>query len=90
MINLQVFKSSSDIWSLGCIIFTLMELKHPFSYNEVNSIIFYSNNTSIQPFKNFNYSIDLINIIQQMISFNPFLLIDIQKLENILFLQNIH
>jgi serine/threonine protein kinase len=62
MINEEGYSSNTDIWSLGCIIYELMYLKHPFSYNLPEYVKFILQQITPQ-FDNIFYSKDLIKFI---------------------------
>jgi NIMA (never in mitosis gene a)-related kinase len=70
MVIKQSYKLSSDIWSLGIVIYELMALKHPFSYNSIqylNMII----DKAVPQLNNLQYSPDLISIVEMMLSLDP-------------------
>mmetsp|Transcript_23461 Transcript_23461/g.23208 ORF Transcript_23461/g.23208 Transcript_23461/m.23208 type:complete len:429 (+) Transcript_23461:485-1771(+) len=66
----QPYNSSSDIWSLGCVIYEMAALNPPFMGNDMkalyNRII-----RGVYPNIPSNYSQDLSNVIKAMLQVNP-------------------
>ncbi|XP_055398263.1 serine/threonine-protein kinase Nek3 isoform X2 [Bubalus kerabau] len=61
---------SSDIWSLGCILYELCTLKHPFQANSWKSLILKICQGSMNPLPS-HYSYELQLLIKQMFKKNP-------------------
>ncbi|XP_027413133.1 serine/threonine-protein kinase Nek3 isoform X2 [Bos indicus x Bos taurus] len=61
---------SSDIWSLGCILYELCTLKHPFQANSWKSLILKICQGSMNPLPS-HYSYELQHLIKQMFKKNP-------------------
>ncbi|XP_022430459.1 serine/threonine-protein kinase Nek3 isoform X4 [Delphinapterus leucas] len=61
---------SSDIWSLGCILYELCTLKHPFQANSWKSLILKICQGSMSPLPS-HYSYELQHLIKQMFKKNP-------------------
>ena len=64
----------SDVWSLGCIVYEMCEMRSPFrNENEKMSLMDLFNNITKGEYKpiNFRFSEELRNIIQEMIVLDP-------------------
>ncbi|XP_058404070.1 serine/threonine-protein kinase Nek3 isoform X2 [Diceros bicornis minor] len=61
---------SNDIWSLGCILYELCTLKHPFQANSWKSLILKICQGSMSPLPS-RYSYELQHLIKQMFKRNP-------------------
>ncbi|XP_044936493.1 serine/threonine-protein kinase Nek3 isoform X3 [Mustela putorius furo] len=61
---------SNDIWSLGCILYELCTLKHPFQANSWKSLILKICQGSLSPLPS-QYSCELQLLIKQMFKRNP-------------------
>ena len=61
---------ASDIWSAGCCLFEVCNLKHAFGADRWESI-FYKVREGIHPPVNKKYSPELINMIESMLNVNP-------------------
>ncbi|XP_054442624.1 serine/threonine-protein kinase Nek3 isoform X2 [Pteronotus mesoamericanus] len=64
------YNNKSDIWSLGCILYELCTLKHPFQANSWKSLILKICQGSVSPLPS-HYSRELQHLIQQMFKRNP-------------------
>ncbi|XP_069905002.1 serine/threonine-protein kinase Nek3 isoform X4 [Oryctolagus cuniculus] len=64
------YNNKSDIWSLGCILYELCTLKHPFQANSWKSLILKICGGSIRPLPS-HYSYELQFLIKQMFKRNP-------------------
>ncbi|XP_028353521.1 serine/threonine-protein kinase Nek3 isoform X1 [Physeter macrocephalus] len=65
-----VISGDSDIWSLGCILYELCTLKHPFQANSWKSLILKICQGSVSPLPS-HYSYELQHLIKQMFKKNP-------------------
>ncbi|XP_057563571.1 serine/threonine-protein kinase Nek3 isoform X4 [Hippopotamus amphibius kiboko] len=64
------YNNKSDIWSLGCILYELCTLKHPFQANSWKSLILKICQGSMSPLPS-RYSYELQHLIKQMFKKNP-------------------
>lgn len=64
------YNNKSDIWSLGCILYELCTLKHPFQANSWKSLILKICQGSISPLPS-HYSYELQQLLKQMFKKNP-------------------
>ncbi|XP_019524408.1 PREDICTED: serine/threonine-protein kinase Nek3 isoform X1 [Hipposideros armiger] len=64
------YNNKSDIWSLGCILYELCTLKHPFQANSWKSLILKICQGSMSPLPS-HYSYELQHLIKQMFKRNP-------------------
>uniref|UniRef100_G3SKY8 Serine/threonine-protein kinase Nek3 n=1 Tax=Loxodonta africana TaxID=9785 RepID=G3SKY8_LOXAF len=64
------YNNKSDIWSLGCILYELCTLKHPFQANSWKNLILKICQGSIRPLPS-HYSCELQYLIKQMFKRNP-------------------
>ncbi|XP_054576190.1 serine/threonine-protein kinase Nek3 [Eptesicus fuscus] len=64
------YNNKSDIWSLGCILYELCTLKHPFQANSWKSLILKVCQGSVSPLPS-HYSYELQHLIKQMFKRNP-------------------
>ena len=64
------YNYKSDIWSLGCILYELCTLKHPFQANRWKSLILKICQRSVSPLPS-HYSYELQLLIKQMFKKNP-------------------
>ncbi|EFB21849.1 hypothetical protein PANDA_006075, partial [Ailuropoda melanoleuca] len=64
------YNNKSDIWSLGCILYELCTLKHPFQANSWKSLILKICQGSLHPLPS-QYSCELQHLIKQMFKRNP-------------------
>ncbi|XP_055982223.1 serine/threonine-protein kinase Nek3 isoform X2 [Sorex fumeus] len=64
------YNNKSDIWSLGCILYELCTLKHPFQANSWKSLILRICQGSIRPLPS-HYSSELQQLLTQMFKKNP-------------------
>ncbi|XP_048197401.1 serine/threonine-protein kinase Nek3 isoform X2 [Perognathus longimembris pacificus] len=64
------YNNKSDIWSLGCILYELCTLKHPFQANSWKTLILKICQGSIRPLPS-HYSYELQYLIKQMFKRNP-------------------
>ncbi|XP_034859368.1 serine/threonine-protein kinase Nek3 isoform X4 [Mirounga angustirostris] len=64
------YNNKSDIWSLGCILYELCTLKHPFQANSWKSLILKICQGSLGPLPS-QYSCELQHLIKQMFKRNP-------------------
>ncbi|NXL33436.1 NEK3 kinase, partial [Glaucidium brasilianum] len=64
------YNNKSDIWSLGCILYELCTLRHPFQANSWKHLILKICKGSYNPLP-FHYSYDLHYLIKQMFKRNP-------------------
>ncbi|KAM7111399.1 serine/threonine-protein kinase Nek3 [Molossus nigricans] len=64
------YNNKSDIWSLGCILYELCTLKHPFQANSWKSLILKICHGSLSPLPS-HYSYELQHLIKQMFKRNP-------------------
>ncbi|XP_057389138.1 serine/threonine-protein kinase Nek3 isoform X3 [Balaenoptera acutorostrata] len=64
------YNNKSDIWSLGCILYELCTLKHPFQANSWKSLILKICQGSVSPLPS-HYSYELQQLIKQMFKKNP-------------------
>ncbi|KAM9192729.1 serine/threonine-protein kinase Nek3 isoform 2-T4 [Dugong dugon] len=64
------YNNKSDIWSLGCILYELCTLRHPFQANSWKNLILKICQGSISPLPS-HYSCDLQYLIKQMFKRNP-------------------
>jgi NIMA (never in mitosis gene a)-related kinase len=82
MIRNEHYKSNTDSWSLGCVLFELMTLNHPFSY-KVNHFYKKIFQQALPNYLQGQYSNGLINIVQHMLNFDPTQRTKVKDLENI-------
>lgn len=64
------YDSKSDIWSLGCVLYEVVNLKPPFRAKDMSSL--YKKviiGEFADPHK--NYTVDLLTLIKSMIRLNP-------------------
>ncbi|XP_016069081.1 PREDICTED: serine/threonine-protein kinase Nek3 isoform X1 [Miniopterus natalensis] len=64
------YNNKSDIWSLGCVLYELCTLKHPFQANSWKSLILKICQGSMSPLPS-HYSYELQHLIKQMFKRNP-------------------
>ncbi|XP_036084418.1 serine/threonine-protein kinase Nek3 isoform X4 [Rousettus aegyptiacus] len=64
------YNNKSDIWSLGCILYELCTLKHPFQANSWKSLILKICQGFVSPLPS-HYSYELQHLIKQMFKRNP-------------------
>ncbi|XP_012503846.1 PREDICTED: serine/threonine-protein kinase Nek3, partial [Propithecus coquereli] len=64
------YNNKSDIWSLGCILYELCTLRHPFQANSWKNLILKICQGSISPLPS-HYSYELQCLVQQMFKRNP-------------------
>ncbi|XP_073899578.1 serine/threonine-protein kinase Nek3 isoform X3 [Castor canadensis] len=64
------YNNKSDIWSLGCILYELCTLKHPFQGNSWKNLILKICQGSIRPLPS-HYSYELQYLVKQMFKRNP-------------------
>ncbi|EPQ14373.1 Serine/threonine-protein kinase Nek3 [Myotis brandtii] len=64
------YNNKSDIWSLGCVLYELCTLKHPFQANSWKSLILKVCQGSVSPLPS-HYSYELQHLIKQMFKRNP-------------------
>ncbi|XP_037656051.1 serine/threonine-protein kinase Nek3 isoform X2 [Choloepus didactylus] len=64
------YNNKSDIWSLGCILYELCTLKHPFQANSWKTLILKICQGSISPLPS-HYSCELQYLIKQLFKKNP-------------------
>ncbi|CAK6442894.1 unnamed protein product [Pipistrellus nathusii] len=64
------YNNKSDIWSLGCILYELCALKHPFQANSWKSLILKVCQGAVSPLPS-HYSYELQHLIKQMFKRNP-------------------
>uniref|UniRef100_A0A8C9UKA9 non-specific serine/threonine protein kinase n=1 Tax=Spermophilus dauricus TaxID=99837 RepID=A0A8C9UKA9_SPEDA len=64
------YNNKSDIWSLGCILYELCTLKHPFQANSWKSLILKICQGSVRPLPS-HYSYELQYLVKQMFKRNP-------------------
>ncbi|XP_023363850.1 serine/threonine-protein kinase Nek3 isoform X1 [Otolemur garnettii] len=64
------YNNKSDIWSLGCILYELCTLKHPFQANSWKNLILKICQGSINPLPS-HYSCELQYLVKQMFKRNP-------------------
>uniref|UniRef100_A0A2K6RYE2 non-specific serine/threonine protein kinase n=1 Tax=Saimiri boliviensis boliviensis TaxID=39432 RepID=A0A2K6RYE2_SAIBB len=64
------YNNKSDIWSLGCILYELCTLKHPFQANSWKNLILKICQGSIRPLPS-HYSYELQFLVKQMFKRNP-------------------
>ncbi|XP_042110706.1 serine/threonine-protein kinase Nek3 isoform X5 [Ovis aries] len=64
------YNNKSDIWSLGCILYELCTLKHPFQANSWKSLILKICQGSMNPLPS-HYSYELQHLIKQIFKKNP-------------------
>ncbi|XP_006877487.1 PREDICTED: serine/threonine-protein kinase Nek3-like isoform X2 [Chrysochloris asiatica] len=64
------YNNKSDIWSLGCILYELCTLKHPFQANSWKNLILKICQGSINPLPS-HYSYELQSLIKQMFKRSP-------------------
>ncbi|XP_029409949.1 serine/threonine-protein kinase Nek3 isoform X4 [Nannospalax galili] len=64
------YNNKSDIWSLGCILYELCTLRHPFQANSWKNLILKVCQGSIRPLPS-HYSYDLQYIVKQLFKRNP-------------------
>jgi NIMA (never in mitosis gene a)-related kinase len=78
---------NTNIWSLGCVLFELMPLNHPFLYSpfELSTMI---KDHFIPKFIDLHYSEELKLLIQQMLDYNPSHRISASNLERTSLLLN--
>jgi NIMA (never in mitosis gene a)-related kinase len=81
IINNQKHNISTDIWSLGIVLFELMALDHPFSYEKFQ----YMNLLKNKFFPNFEvlqYSNELITFVKRMLNYDQSLRISSEELNS--------
>jgi serine/threonine protein kinase len=66
IINEQKYFSNSDVWSLGCVLFELLVLNHPFSY-KVNKSLLMISQKQIPKYDSLQYSPQLKELVQKML-----------------------
>ncbi|XP_060050871.1 serine/threonine-protein kinase Nek3 isoform X2 [Erinaceus europaeus] len=64
------YNNKSDIWSLGCILYELCTLKHPFQANSWKSLILKICQGSMNPLPS-HYSYEIQQLVKQMFKKNP-------------------
>jgi serine/threonine protein kinase len=85
IVNEEKYTSSTDIWSLGCIIYELISLTPPFTYN-LNEYSKSIAKKEIPNFESLKCSKQLNDLIQQMFCYVPNSRISISDIENSPFL----
>jgi NIMA (never in mitosis gene a)-related kinase len=73
IIKEQSYDYKSDIWNLGIILYELTQLKHPFEDNKISIEKKLDNikKGKYFDFSNINYSLNLLNLIKELIKVNP-------------------
>ncbi|XP_036760759.2 serine/threonine-protein kinase Nek3-like isoform X1 [Manis pentadactyla] len=64
------YNNKSDIWSLGCVLYELCTLRHPFQANSWKSLILKICQGSVSPVPS-HYSCELQHLIKQVFKKNP-------------------
>ena len=64
------YNSKTDIWSLGCILYELCTLKHPFDAANVNGLLMVIIRGKYQPISSY-YSQNLKSLVQQLLTKDP-------------------
>ncbi|XP_018764165.2 serine/threonine-protein kinase Nek5 [Serinus canaria] len=64
------YNNKTDIWSLGCVLYELCALKHPFQGNSLHELVLKICRGRFQPVSP-NYSYDLRILISQMFKISP-------------------
>ncbi|KFV83226.1 Serine/threonine-protein kinase Nek5, partial [Struthio camelus australis] len=66
----QPYNNKTDIWSLGCVLYELCALKHPFEGNSLHQLVLKICRGHFQPVSP-NYSYDLRILISQLFKISP-------------------
>ncbi|KAM6144661.1 serine/threonine-protein kinase Nek5 [Phoenicopterus ruber ruber] len=66
----QPYNNKTDIWSLGCVLYELCALKHPFEGNSLHQLVLKICRGRFQPVSP-NYSYDLRILISQLFKISP-------------------
>ncbi|KAL0213055.1 hypothetical protein RCL1_006681 [Eukaryota sp. TZLM3-RCL] len=64
------YNAKSDVWSLGCVLYEMSTMKHAFDAENMNNLIFKIIRGKYPPPPS-HYSIELVNLIRQMLSKDP-------------------
>ncbi|CAM9610722.1 unnamed protein product [Lampetra planeri] len=64
------YNNKSDIWSLGCVLYELCTLNHPFEGNSLRHLVMKICQGSYKPLSS-RYSYDIRNVLAQMLKTNP-------------------
>ncbi|KAL9865666.1 serine/threonine-protein kinase Nek5 [Geothlypis trichas] len=64
------YNNKTDIWSLGCVLYELCALKHPFQGNSLHELVLKICRGRFQPVSS-NYSYDLRILISQLFKISP-------------------
>jgi NIMA (never in mitosis gene a)-related kinase len=84
--NDQPCSFPADVWSLGCVIYQLMALKHPVTGSKLDEIINYINKRNFSPLPE-NYDQELKQTVEKMLALDVKNRITIEAICQFLFLQ---